>query len=668
MKLYFIKIIILLSSNLIFANQNILVGFNKNFSGFIFNQNHVLTEIVDENLRKIFQEYSIETVEHWLISANQNDCSNEICLNKIFRIKSYKSPANDIVETLSERSDVIFVEFEPVNRSFYTPNDPQYSQQWFLPQVRANEAWDLWLPQFGIYPGDQSVLLASVDTGVDWDHPDLRNNLWNNLGEDINGNGQTVIQQGNSWIFDPGDQNGIDDDNNGFIDDFIGWDVSGVSGLPDNNPNPPAGVSSGGTWAHGTHVAGLLNASTDNSTGISSVGFNCKIISVKASEEDNNPDVLITDGYDGILYAAKAGFYSEGGSIINCSWGSTQFSTSGQTAIDVAHQNYNAVIVAAGGNGVENGWGQEYSEHYPSSFEHVIAVAPLGTGDSWNNWATYHETIDISAPGEGIRSTRIGTGYVNWTGSSMASPIVASSIGLLKAQNPSWQNIQLETMIIETANPIIYEINSSSYLENRIGKGRVDVYQALTTPLFPKLNFDGIDLYMLDGEDNYINPGEIAQIGVILWNESHWGDAVDVSIEISTEDLDINIDNTVSFIPEISSGGVSINYDSPFIIEFSNNISPGVKNFQLTVTSNFFNDSFYQKEFNFTAEVYEIPIIYGDVNNDYIVNIADILLLVNIIFSSDVDQWIGSGADANQNGSIDVTDIITIVGFILGTG
>ena len=140
-------------------------------------------------------------------------------------------------------------------------------------------------------------------------------------------------------------------------------------------------------------------------------------MSVKASEEDNNPDVLITDGYDGILYAAKAGFYSEGASIINCSWGSTYFSTSGQATINVAHDNYNAVVVAAGGNGVENGWGQEYTDHYPSSFEHVIAVAPLGTGDSWNNWATYHESIDISSPGENIRSTKIGTGYVNWGGS-----------------------------------------------------------------------------------------------------------------------------------------------------------------------------------------------------------------------------------------------------------
>ena len=323
------------------------------------------------------------------------------------------------------------------------------------------EAWDLWYPEFGVSPGDPSVLLASVDTGVDWDHPDLRNSLWNNLGEDANGNGVTVIQQGNSWIFDPGDENNIDDDNNGYIDDLIGWDVSGTIGLPDNNPTPKPGVSTGGTWAHGTHVAGLLNATTDNTTGISSVGFNCRIMSVKSSEEDNNPDVYITDGYDGILYAAKAGFYSVGSTIINCSWGSTQYSTSGQATINVAFENYNSIIVAAGGNGVEDGWGQEYSEHFPSSFNHVIAVAPLGTGDSWNNWATYHETIDISSPGESIRSTKIGTGYVNWMGSSMASPNAASVIGLLSYYYPDFNNVDLRERIEETAGDFIYDLRDS---------------------------------------------------------------------------------------------------------------------------------------------------------------------------------------------------------------
>lgn len=652
----------------LFANrfQNILFALNKTDQSLEFSNKFELTKNTNEELQKIFNKFEVTKIEPWLKSANENDCTDEVCLNKIYRIKSFNFETEKLISELENLPAVIFAEIEPINKPYYTPNDQQYNQQWFLPQVRADEAWDLWLPAFGIFPGDPSVLLASVDTGVDWDHPDLINSVWNNLGEDANGNGVTVIQDGGSWVLDPGDENNIDDDNNGFIDDLIGWDVSGTNGLPDNNPTPKPGVNSGSTWAHGTHVAGLLNATTDNNTGISSVGFNCRIMSVKSSEEDNNPDVYITDGYDGILYASKAGYYSVGKSIINCSWGSTQFSTSGQATIDVAHENYNAVIVAAGGNGVEDGWGQEYTEHFPSSFEYVIAVAPLGTGDSWNNWATYHESIDISSPGENIRSTKIGTGYVNWMGSSMASPIVASSIGLLQAQNPSWQNDQLELMIIETADPIIYEVNSSSYLEGRLGKGRVDVYNALTTPLFPKLSFVDVDLFMLDGEDNQIHQGEIAQLGVIIWNEDNWGDATDVNIEISSNYPGLIFENSSSFIPEIQSGGVEINYNSPFIIEFSDNIEPGILEFQLNITSNYYNNSFYETEVNFNLEVFEAPLILGDINNDLIINVTDILLLVNIILNGNPVDWIGTGADVNQNNNVDVTDIITIVGIILG--
>jgi len=646
--------------------QNILFALNKHDQSLSFSNKFELIKNKNSELKKIFMDFEVSLIEPWLKSACENECSNEICLNKIYRIKSYNGDIVDLINELELIPQILYAEPEPINRLSYTPNDQQYNQQWFLPQVRADEAWDLWLPEFGVYPGDPSVLLASVDTGVDWDHPDLRNSLWNNLGEDANGNGVTVIQQGNSWVFDPGDENNIDDDGNGYIDDFIGWDVSGTNGLPDNNPTPKPGVSTGGTWAHGTHVAGLLNATTDNNTGIASVGFNCRIMSVKASEEDNNPDVLITDGYDGILYAAKAGYYSDGATIINCSWGSDQFSTSGQTTIDVAYNNYNAVVVAAGGNGVQDGWGQEYTDHYPSSFEHVIAVAPLGTGDSWNNWATYHETIDISSPGESIRSTKIGTGYVNWMGSSMASPIVASSIGLLKAQNPSWGKDQLMTMIVETADPVIYEINSASYLEGRLGKGRVDVYNALTTPLFPKLTFVDVDLFMLAGSDNQIHPGETAQLGVIIWNEDNWGDASDVNLEISTNAQGVSFENSTSFIPEIQSGGVDINYSDPFIIEFENNINPGIIEFELIVTSNYFNNSFYESTINFNLQVFEIPLILGDLNGDTIVNVNDVLLLVNIILNGNPSDWVGTGADANQNDNIDVTDIITVVGIILG--
>ncbi|MBC86019.1 MAG: hypothetical protein CL677_02480, partial [Bdellovibrionaceae bacterium] len=114
----------------------------------------------------------------------------------------------------------------------YTPNDSQYNQQWFLPAINANDAWDLWDIDNGELPGNRNVILASVDLGVNWKHQDLRNNLWQNLGEDADGDGHTIELINGEWVLDPGDLNGIDDDNwdnnlSTFIDDLVGWDVSG---------------------------------------------------------------------------------------------------------------------------------------------------------------------------------------------------------------------------------------------------------------------------------------------------------------------------------------------------------------------------------------------------------------------------------------------------------
>ena len=230
----------------------------------------------------------------------------------------------------------------------------------------------------------------------------------------------------------------------------------------------------------------------------------------------------------------------------------------------------------------------------------------------------------------------------------------------------SMKNEQLEMMIIETADPIIYQINSSSYLEGRLGKGRVDVYNALTTPLYPKLNFVDIDLFMLEGNDNLIHQGELAQLSVIIWNEDNWGDATDVNIEISTNNPDVTFENSTSFFTEIESGEVSINYADPFLIRFNSEISPGNVEFILTITSNYSSSSNYYNQTEFNLEVLETPLILGDLNYDSIINITDILLLVNIIIYGNTEDWLETGADANQNGNIDVADIITIVTIILG--
>ena len=248
-------------------------------------------------LNSIFKLYNVTNIEEWLPGATENDFDGDIYLNRIYRIHFTETNINLLNKFLLalEKLEIIHsVELEYIRKPHYTPNDQYYNQQWYLPAINSNDAWNYWTNN-GNVPGNENVILVSVDTGVNWTHADLRNNLWQNLGEDANGNGQTVIYSGGQYILDPGDLNGIDDDDwdnnsNTFIDDLIGWDPAGLGGIDDNNPDPPNNNS----WSHGTHVAGLLAASTDNSTGIASTAFNCSIMSVKVSDENQSGDIYIT--------------------------------------------------------------------------------------------------------------------------------------------------------------------------------------------------------------------------------------------------------------------------------------------------------------------------------------------------------------------------------------
>ena len=232
----------------------------------------------------------------------ENDFDGDIYLNRIYRITLDKKDSNNLIDMMNELktiSIVQYVERENLHKVFYTPNDSQYNQQWFLSEINSNDAWDFWDIDGGEIPGDKSIILASVDTGVNWKHPDLVNNIYQNLGEDADGDGQTIIYSNGQWVLDPGDLNGIDDDNwdnnmSTFIDDLVGWDVSGTS-YGDNDPDVP----NNGGWAHGTHVAGLLSATTNNNVGIASTAFNCSVMSVKCTNESEDPS-YITNGYTGL--------------------------------------------------------------------------------------------------------------------------------------------------------------------------------------------------------------------------------------------------------------------------------------------------------------------------------------------------------------------------------
>ena len=624
-----------------------------------------------KNLNDLLSRYKVLILEQWLNGATENDKDGDIYLNRIYRIitqSNKKEILLNIKNDLEKLNEIHSVEYEYKRKPLYTPNDQYYNNQWFLPDINSNDAWDFWDINNGENPGNRNVILASVDLGVYYEHPDLRENLWQNLGEDADGDGHTIEGSGSNWYLDPGDLNGIDDDdwdNNAstYIDDLIGWDPSGVNGVDDNDPEPP---NSWG-WSHGTHVAGLLASSTDNSIGIASTAFNCSIMSVKVSTENQQDEIYITDGFDGILYAAKAAYFSEGFSVINNSWGGQGYSLYEQSVINTCFNDYNAIIVCAGGNGGDwnSNSGESNSAHYPSGYDNVVSVCPIGTNNSWNHWATYGETIDLASPGENIRSTTGNNGYQSWDGSSMASPVAASVFGLLKSFHMDWTNEMIQTMVLETADPIIYNVNSETYLQGMLGRGKVDALAALSTPLFPKLEYSGEDLNIINDSDGSINPGDTITLSLILFNNPDWGEAVNVNATLSCLNSNVIISNPNINIGNILPGDVGINIEEPFNILFGVELEIDEIELIASITSNENDYIAYNTSFPIILSIEEMSIILGDLNADSVINILDVVQLVGIILNNNANTYQMEAGDLNQDDIINVQDIILLINQIL---
>ncbi len=316
----------------------------------------------------------------------------------------------------------------------FDPNDPSYSSQWNLSKILASQAWD-------ITQGDTSVIIGIADTGVDWDHPDLNANIWVNWDEFPN--------------------NGIDDDLNGFIDDFRGWDFGGLTGTPDNNPMEDRSD-------HGTHVAGISSAVTNNGVGISSIGFKSKIMAVKTSQDNirNSQGLaLISFGYEGIVYAAD-----NGAKVINCSWGGPAYSIFSQEVINYV-TSVGVLVVAAAGNSGTN------SSHYPSGYNNVLSVASTNSDDTKSGFSTFGPTIDVSAPGNGIYATWQDNTYAILSGTSMSSPLAAGLAALVWAVFPTYNPLQIGEQVrvnsdnVDGLNPAYTQL---------MGKGRINALNALS--------------------------------------------------------------------------------------------------------------------------------------------------------------------------------------------
>ena len=315
-----------------------------------------------------------------------------------------------------------------------TGADPLFSKQWGMLNIGVEEAWK-------VTKGSPEMIVAVIDTGVDYTHEDLLPNLWRNEKEIPN--------------------NGIDDDNNGYIDDVIGWDFVSNDNKPyDLYMSPLDILFKGGNPGHGTHCAGNVAARGDNGKGIAGVAPNVKIMSLRFISEKGQGTTA--DAIKAIKYAVD-----NGAKVLSNSWGSEGEDPSEgnenkalRDAIQYA-QDKGVLFIAAAGNG-HKGVGYDNDTDklpaYPASYpnENIVSVAAINSSDQlggFSNWGL--RSVDIAAPGVAVFSTTVGSNYsdtvidkfgfkATWDGTSMATPHVAGAAALYWSAHPekTWQDVK----------------------------------------------------------------------------------------------------------------------------------------------------------------------------------------------------------------------------------
>ena len=534
-----------------YYSDRFLIYIDNSISLFEINENTGRTNL--EDLNQKMDDMGASGIHQWLSYARSTDRDGDTYLNRYYVIQ-FNSPRTDIqalVKNVESLQSIRTSEIMTINRPSYIPNDPRWNQQWYLPNIEADLAYDLWDIDGGQIPGQiegGEIIVGIVDDASDWDHPDLINNIWQNLGEDADGDGVVLVQNGSSWSFDPDDINNVDDDGDGYIDNFIGWDMAD----DDNNPIYPSN-----NLSHGTSVAGCVSGATNNGTGIASVGWSVKLMPFRCS----NDGQYIEYGYNGILAAAQMG-----ANVINCSWGG--FGGGNQSVINSAYNNYGCIIVASAGNGDENG-NTNFDYHAPSGLNNVLSVTATGPGDNFNCWATAGTTVDLCAPGENITTTSLGGGYGAAWGTSFSSPITAGAVALIWSKFPTESQEWVVDRIITTTDEFADMDGScnAGSLEGMLGSGRLNINKALSAGIFPSLSIIDVNYQNDDDGDGVFNPGEQVKVKIIVANGDGWADAENVVATISTDDDRIAfIDNLIEFDNPIPAGGSSFTLIDHFLV------------------------------------------------------------------------------------------------------
>ena len=387
-------------------------------------------------------------------------------------VQANADAAATLVAALGRDPRVRYIEPNRVLTIDNTPNDTSYSQLYGLnntgqtggtpdADIDAPEAWD-------IATGSSTIAVGVIDTGVDYNHPDLAANIWTNPGE-IAGNG-------------------VDDDGDGYVDDIHGYDFYNNDGNPIDDNN------------HGTHVSGTIGAVGNNNLGVVGVNWNVTIVAIKflgAGGSGSTAGAIASVNYATALrnlYVSSGGALGANIVLTSNSWGGGGFSTALQDAIDASGAAGMLFVAAAGNNGANN----DSSPFYPASYTsaNVISVAATDSTDryaSFSNWGA--TTVDLAAPGVSILSTTRNNTYSSFSGTSMATPHVAGAAALLWSTAPSLTAAQVKQQLLDTTD-FIGNIGSNSSRPT-VTNGRLNLYSALTgtpAPVVPSLSVNNVSL------------------------------------------------------------------------------------------------------------------------------------------------------------------------------
>ena len=384
------------------------------------------------------------------------------------------------------------------------PNDPLFKKNTsYLMRMQLPAAWD-------IVKGEESdVTIAILDTGVDWHHEDLLDNLWTNPGE----------------IPD----NGIDDDGNGYIDDVHGWNFPKRS----NDPVPNSTSDH-----HGTYVSGIASAVADDNVGMAGASWNAKFIPVNTNCEIGG-NLCYTD--EGVIYAAMLG-----ADIINASYGS-RYPRRAEVDVLQAAIDMGSLVIAAAGN---KGSSQEYYRHYPGASQMTLSVCGTQPYSDINVF-NYGFSIDVCAPGTGVFSTATqGEYHDNLEGTSYATPIVSGIAALVKTRFPNMSPLQLREQLRATADNIDGANDPS--LSGKLGRGRVNAYRAVTETNAVSIRLTDWTLTDANGDGRY-DPQEYVTVEATFVSYLSDVEGIDIVWGVNKDDVIITT-GQVARIGPIKSG------------------------------------------------------------------------------------------------------------------